>query len=93
MVGWGSGGCESRIEVIVKPKKVGVMGGEGWSGGCEPRIEFILKLKKKLGEGGVGWIKLKNSGSGWWVPVGGQVGVGRGYECEPRIESIKVFYI
>ena len=35
--GVGSGGCEPRIEFIVKLKK---MGG-GLTGGCDPRIEAI----------------------------------------------------
>ena len=37
----GQGGCEPRIEIIVKMKKVR-MG----RGGCEPRIEVIVKMKK-----------------------------------------------
>ena len=49
------GGCEPRIEVIVKmQKKVGrrgLWGGGGGrgrvGGGCEPRIEDIVKMQKK----------------------------------------------
>ena len=45
----GHGGCQPRIEVIVKmPKKSGVRsGGVGLSrvGGCDPRIEVIVKIK------------------------------------------------
>ena len=64
MVRWGSGGCEPRIEVIVKLKKVWEIVGGGGGGvgggsdGCEPRIEFIVKLKK-MGLG-VGWMCSKN---------------------------------
>ena len=52
-VGWGGqGGCEQRIEVIVKMQKkkrsegVWVGGGQG---GCEHRIEVIVKMKKVCG--------------------------------------------
>ena len=53
--GGGSGGCEPRIEVIVKLKKKSVYGGRagGGSGQCGQRVEFIVELKKG---GGVGWI-------------------------------------
>ena len=40
-VGWGGqGGCEQRIEVVVKMKKKVGAGGVGWGGqgGCERRI-------------------------------------------------------
>ena len=59
-MGLGSGGCDPRIEAIVKLKSQG----SDWVGfgGCEPQIEDIVKLKK--------------SGSGWWGLVGGQVGWG-----------------
>ena len=72
--GWGQGGCEPRIEVIVKfeEKKVwrgssrgGLMGGPvvGRMGGCERRIEVIVKMRKKSGKGGVrGW---SGEGVGW----------------------------
>ena len=60
------GGCEPRIEVILKMQKklgVGVRLGAGASlGGCEPTIEVIAKMQKKLGcmvgggmSGGGGW--------------------------------------
>ena len=39
--GWGSGGCDLKIKVIVKLKKS--VGGGG-SGGCDPRIERKKKL-------------------------------------------------
>ena len=59
----GSGGCERRIEVIVKmQKKIGgrVRGsGLGGQGGCERRSEVIVKIQKHQGLGGSGW------GSGW----------------------------
>ena len=59
-VGWGSqGGCEPRIEVIVKNKKgkvggrVRVVGGGcpvggGSQGGCERRIEVTVQATKRL---------------------------------------------
>ena len=55
----GQGGCERRIEVIVKMKKVRGWGpGVGWEGQCGCEIEVIVKMKKKSGEvrsgGGVG---------------------------------------
>ena len=68
-MGWGEGGCESRIEVfwkIQKKKKRGVGGGwvrslgSGWVGqdGCERGIEVFVKIKKKniffAGGGGLG---------------------------------------
>ena len=44
-MGWGGqGGCEQRIEVIVKMQKKGRRGsGWGGQGGCEHRIEVIVK--------------------------------------------------
>ena len=55
-VGWGGqGGCEQRIEVIVKmQRKSRWVSGWGGQGGCEQRIEVIVKMKKK-GRGGMGW--------------------------------------
>ena len=57
--GSGQGGCEQRIEVFVKIKK---MGGGG-QGGCERRIEVFVKIQKKIGGcrdgswgGGSGWM-------------------------------------
>ena len=61
-LGGGQGGCEPRIEVIVKIQKKsgeggrsgGVCvwgGGGGGQGGCEPRIEVIVKMQKKVGRG------------------------------------------
>ena len=47
--GGGQGGCEPRIELIVKMQKSRGGGGHG-----EPRIEVIVKMKKKSG-GGVRW--------------------------------------
>ena len=47
------GGCEPRIEVIVKMQKIrgsggfGRGGGGGRVGGCEPKIEGIVKMPKK----------------------------------------------
>ena len=60
-VGWGGqGGCERRIEVIVKMKKklVGVRVGWGGQGGCERRIEIIVKMKKKSGGSGGGKVSV-----------------------------------
>ena len=52
----GSGGCDPRIEAIVKLKSRG--GAIGWgSGGCELRIEDI---KKKSGSGW--WGSSRGSG-------------------------------
>ena len=54
-MGWGGqGGCERRIEVIVKMKKVrGFEGGVGCEGQCGCEIEVIVKMKKKIGGGPV----------------------------------------
>ena len=38
------GGCEPRIEVIVKMQNNSR--GVGGQGGCEPRIEVIVKIHK-----------------------------------------------
>ena len=65
MVSLGSGGCEPRIiKVIVKLKKVWVIGGGGGGGGAwmgrvdvNQEIEFIVKLKK-MGFGSDGWMRL-----------------------------------
>ena len=55
-MGWGGqGGCEQRIEVIVKMQKKGRRGsGWGGQGGCEHTIEVIVKMKKNRGDG-MGW--------------------------------------
>ena len=52
-VGWdGQGGCEQRIDVIVKMQKKSRRGsGWGGQGGCEHRIEVIVKMKKSRGGG------------------------------------------
>ena len=55
----GHGGCEPRIEVIVKMQKKSGRGwvwggGGGGQGGYEPRIEVIVKMQEKTG-GGSGW--------------------------------------
>ena len=51
--GWGQGGCERRIEVIVKMQKRcgGTVGRGGGQGGCERRIEIIVKMQKSRGVG------------------------------------------
>ena len=45
----GQGGCEPRIELIVKMQKKSREGGgqSGWGGqgGCKPRIEVIVKME------------------------------------------------
>ena len=87
----GQGGCERRIEVIVKVQnnREGVRplgSGRGCQGGWKRRIEVIVKMKKNRGsesgrEGGgrlvgVGW---GGQGVGWLVArlgVGGDVGYG-----------------
>ena len=54
------GGCQPRIEVILKMQKKKFGGGRGdpvrgrSEGGCEPRIEVILKMKKVVGAGSGG---------------------------------------
>ena len=62
-MGWGSGGCVRRIEVVKKQKKSRGCpvrgrgrqgGGRGGFGVCEPRIDVIVKLKKKSGVGSGG---------------------------------------
>ena len=55
-----SGGCDPKIEAIVKLKSRG----SDWVGlgGCEPRIEDIIKLKKV----GVGVVGVQSGvRSGW----------------------------
>ena len=63
MIGWGLGGCEPRIEDIIKLKKSGSgWWGSSWGGGgggsgrggvgrgfdeCEPRIKGIVKRAKR----------------------------------------------
>ena len=58
-VGWdGQGGCERRIEVIVKMKKSWGGGGGpgvGWGGQCGCEIEAIVKMKISRGRPGQGW--------------------------------------
>ena len=45
----GVGGCDPRIEVILKnAKKSGVRSG-GVGAGCEPRIDVIVKMQKSRG--------------------------------------------
>ena len=76
-VGGGQGGCEQRIEVFVKIKKIILFGrggglggrsgggrvwGGGGQGGCERRIEVFVKIKKKK--------KKKWGGGGWGRVVG-----------------------
>ena len=59
----GQGGCERRIEVLVKIQRkkwggvrgVGLVGGQG---GCERRIEVFVRIQKKNGE--------LRGGGGWW---------------------------
>ena len=71
----GQGGCERRVEVLVKNQKKnwGVVGGggegSGWGGqgGCDRRIEVFGKIYKKnsrgVGSGGGGGVRV--GGSGW----------------------------
>ena len=66
------GGCEPRIEVIVKMQKKSEEVGSGRvrAGGrvrCEPRIEVIVKMQKKSEEGGGGPVGYGRGGggSGW----------------------------
>ena len=50
--GWaGSGGCDPRIEVIVKlrKKRGGGVGSEGGGGRCDPRIEVIVEFRRNQG--------------------------------------------
>ena len=81
-MGGGQGGCERRIEVIVRIQKnwgggVGDRGRRGGSGrvgggGCERRIKVFVKIQKKnLGGGGGGIGGGGGVGSG-----GGLVGMG-----------------
>ena len=55
--GRGQGGCEPRIELIVKmhTKKFGRGGGGCWEGGGE-RIEIIVKMQR--GGGGQGEVRV-----------------------------------
>ena len=62
--GGGQGGCDRRIEVIVKRKKSwewagggGPVGGGGGQGGCDRRIEVIVKMQKK--SWGSGWMLIE----------------------------------
>ena len=51
-MGGGQGGCERRIEVVVKMKiKIGK--GEEGQGECERRLEVFVKMQKKkiIGKG------------------------------------------
>ena len=74
-MGGGQGGCEQRIEVIVKmQRKSRWVSGWGGQGGCEQRIEVIVKMKKKVG--GWGGVDSVDKKSGWPGQVGG-VGSGR----------------
>ena len=78
--GGSQGGCEQRIEVFVKNKKIYIFfgGGGDWGlgrvggqGGCERRIEVFVKIKKK-----------KN---------GGVRGVGLGKICKIATSNFKIF--
>ena len=83
----GQSGCERRIEVFVKKKKLGggVWGGGGrGQGGCERRIEGFVKIQKKkkfffLGGGPGGGVGSGGGqvwgGSGWWGGGGVRVDV------------------
>ena len=77
--GGGQGGCERKIEVLVKIQKTNLWGGGrgsgrgGGQGGCERRIEVFVKIQKK------NW-----GGSGGGVQGGGGGRVG-GSGCERRI--------
>ena len=59
--GGSQGGCEQRIEVLMKIQKkknfLGRGAGSGWGGqgGCERRIEVFVKIQKKNWGGGLGW--------------------------------------
>ena len=98
------GGCDRRIDVIVKMQKNrwrsgGVRSGGGGAGqaGWNRRIEVIVKMQKQSGGcrgsvvGGGGW-----SGVGWglvrgrgWLVARLRVGGDVGYVgCEPRIEGV-----
>ena len=62
-VGWGGqGGCERRIEVIVKNSRKknwrGVGGGSGWGVRVDvnEELKFLGKFKKTIGGGGVGGV-------------------------------------
>ena len=90
----GQGGCERRIEVLVKfKKKLGEGGGVGGGvrlgvqGRCEPRSEGFVKIQKKNGGGervrvgrGVFFLFF------FFVFLGGGGG-GQG-GCERRIEVL-----
>ena len=91
LVGGGQGGCERRIEVLVKSKKKWGRGGSarGWvgsggrvgdgQGGCERRIEVFGKnSQKKFGGGGGQEERGSGGGSGWWGG-GGQGGFERNF--------------
>ena len=79
------GGCERRIEVIVKmekrEKKSRGRAGFGGQGGCERRIEVIVKILGGFGGGGgpVGGRDPVGRGSGGGGP--GQVGLEWGEGC------------
>ena len=75
----GQGGCERRIEVFVKIKKMGGWvggGGSGWDaqGGCERRIEVFGKIHKKKSGGGRGREggQVGSRAGGGWVRVDGK---------------------
>ena len=67
----GQGGCEQRIKVFAKIKKIkfGGSGGRGGLGcggqdGCDRKIEVFRKIDKKNWGGGVGG-RVGGGGSGW----------------------------
>ena len=77
--GGGQGGCERRIEVIVKMREKNRVGrewiwvGGGVQGGCERRIEVIVKMRKKSGRGEWGTYFLLYN-----LLISENVGVGAG---------------
>ena len=75
MVGGRVGGCETRIEVIVKMKN---KCRDGIRGGCEPRIEVIVKMlkrkSKKSGGGGVRSVVGSGLGGMGWGDWGWGLG-------------------
>ena len=81
--GVGQGGCERRIEIFVKIKKIYILRGESGRGGVglgggvrvdvNGEVKFLVKIQKK----NWGW---GGSGRGGRVGGGGQGG------CERRIE-------
>ena len=65
-MGRGHGGCEQRIEDIIKMQKKKIGGGSSRGaghGGYEPRIEVIVKMQKRWGESRPGGVV----GLGGWM--------------------------